>query len=121
MDHHAWSQVHVITQTHHIGKLGYSDISAIHEGCWPLHRGKCIFLVQEAMLDEILLGGEILETLRADIWTETQMKSVFVALQIVTCRERLVTLLKVTPVRHNYGLKFLKQLSSYYKLSISSL
>lgn len=71
MDHHTWPQVHVITQTHHISKLGYRDIPAVHEGCWSLERGERIFLMQEAVLDEILLGGEIFETLWTDIRTET--------------------------------------------------
>ena len=61
--------------------------------------------MQEAMLDEILLGSEIFETLWADIGTETKMEGVFVTLQIVTSRERFVTLLKVAPVRHYYSLK----------------
>jgi len=58
--------------------------------------------MQKAMLNEVLLGGEVLEAFSADIRPEMQMEGVFVPLQIVPSGEDLVTLLKGTSICHNY-------------------
>lgn len=54
------------------------------------------------MLNQVLLGGEVLEALGTHVRPQVQVVSVLVPLQVVTGGEGLVTLLECTTIGHDY-------------------
>jgi len=60
--------------------------------------------MQETVLQQILLGGEVLEALRTHIRPQVQVVGVFMPLQVVSGGEDFVTLLEGATIGHNYYL-----------------